>query len=150
MWKAKCVGVNNGSAGRARVATPLRVRYAETDAMGVVYYGNYLTYFEDGRVAYLQRKGIPYSEMEAAGVFMPVAEAYCKYRAPARFEDELTVETSIAAAGRANVRFDYVVRRGDEVLADGYTVHVACGRDGRPVRIPAAWAEKLGFPGGGV
>ena len=144
------MGVNNGSAGRARVATPLRVRYAETDAMGVVYYGNYLAYFEDGRVAYLQRKGIPYSEMEAAGVFMPVAEAYCKYRTPARFEDELTVETSIAAAGRANVRFDYVVRRGDEVLAEGYTVHAARGRDGRPVRIPAAWAEKLGFPGSGV
>lgn len=137
---------NDGSAGPARVSTPLRVRYAETDAMGVVYYGNYLAYFEDGRVAYLQRKGIPYSEMEAAGVYMPVAEAYCKYRAPARFEDELTVETSIAAAGRANVRFDYVVRRGGEVLAEGYTVHAARGRDGRPVRIPAAWAEKLGFP----
>lgn len=118
--------------------------------MGVVYYGNYLAYFEDGRVAYLQRKGIPYSEMEAAGVYMPVAEAYCKYLTPARFEDELTVETSIAAAGRAKVRFDYVVRRGDEVLAEGYTVHAARGRDGRPVRIPAAWAEKLGFPGGEV
>jgi acyl-CoA thioester hydrolase len=148
--KAKRVGVNNGSAGRAGVATPLRVRYAETDAMGVVYYGNYLAYFEDGRVAYLQRKGIPYSDMEAAGVFMPVAEAYCKYRTPARFEDELTVETSIVAAGRAKVRFDYVVRRGDEVLAEGYTVHAARGRDGGPVRIPAAWAEKLGFPGGEV
>jgi acyl-CoA thioester hydrolase len=141
------VGATSGSAGRARVVTSLRVRYAETDAMGVVYYGNYLTYFEDGRVAYLQQKGVPYSEMEAAGVYMPVAEAYCKYRAPARFEDELTVETSIGAAGRAKVRFDYLVKRGDEVLAEGYTVHAARGRDGGPVRIPAAWAEKLGFPG---
>lgn len=126
--------------------TPLRVRYAETDAMGVVYYGDYLTYFEDGRVAYLQQKGIPYSEMEAAGVFMPVAEAYCKYHAPARFEDELAVETTIGEAGRAKVRFDYVVKRGNEVLAEGYTVHAARGRDGRPVRIPASWAEKLAFP----
>jgi acyl-CoA thioester hydrolase len=128
------------------VGTDIHVRYAETDAMGVVYYGNYLAYFEDGRVAYLQRKGVPYSAMEAAGVFMPVAEAHCKYRAPAHFEDELTVETSIGAAGRAKVRFDYVVKRGDEVLAEGYTVHAARGRDGKPVRIPAAWAEKLGFP----
>jgi acyl-CoA thioester hydrolase len=133
-------------AGAKAVATPIRVRYAETDAMGVVYYGNYLAYFEDGRVTYLQRKGIPYSEMEAAGVFMPVAEAYCVYRAPARFEDELTVETSIGEAGRAKVRFDYVVKRGPDVLAEGYTVHAARSRDGRPVRIPAAWAEKLGFP----
>ena len=137
-------GDNRG--GRARVVTPLRVRYAETDAMGVVYYGEYLTYFEDGRVAYLQQKGIPYSAMEAAGVFMPVAEAYCKYHAPARFEDELAVEASIGEAGRAKVRFDYVVKRGDEVLAEGYTVHAARGRDGRPVRIPASWAEKLAFP----
>ncbi len=137
-------GDNRG--GGECVVTPLRVRYAETDAMGVVYYGEYLTYFEDGRVAYLQQKGIPYSEMEAAGVFMPVAEAYCKYHAPARFEDELAVETSIGEAGRAKVRFDYVVKRGDEVLAEGYTVHAARGRDGRPVRIPASWAEKLAFP----
>ena len=141
------MGATSGNAGRARVVTSLRVRYAETDAMGVVYYIHYLAYFEDGRVAYLQHKGIPYSEMEAAGVYMPVAEAHCKYRAPARFEDELTVETSIGAAGRAKVRFDYVVKRGDEVLAEGYTVHAARGRDGKPVRIPAAWAEKLGFPG---
>jgi len=139
------VGATSGNAGRARVVTSLRVRYAETDAMGVVYYGHYLAYFEDGRVAYLQHKGIPYSEMEAAGVYMPVAEAHCKYRAPARFEDELTVETSIGATGRAKVRFDYVVKRGDEVLAEGYTVHAARGRDGKPVRIPAAWAERLGF-----
>ena len=139
------MGATSGNAGRARVVTSLRVRYAETDAMGVVYYGHYLAYFEDGRVAYLQHKGIPYSEMEAAGVYMPVAEAHCKYRAPARFEDELTVETSIGAAGRAKVRFDYVVKRGDEVLAEGYTVHAARGRDGKPVRIPAAWAERLGF-----
>jgi acyl-CoA thioester hydrolase len=137
-------GDNRG--GRGCVVTPLRVRYAETDAMGVVYYGDYLTYFEDGRVAYLQQKGIPYSEMEAAGVFMPVAEAYCKYHAPARFEDELAVETTIGEAGRAKVRFDYVVKRGNEVLAEGYTVHAARGRDGRPVRIPASWAEKLAFP----
>jgi acyl-CoA thioester hydrolase len=140
------VTATSGSAGREHVVTPLRVRYAETDAMGVVYYGNYLAYFEDGRVAYLRAKGLPYSAMEAAGVFMPVAEAYCKYLTPARFEDELTVETSVAAAGRAKVRFDYVVRRGDEVLAEGYTVHAARRDDGRPVRIPAAWAERLGFP----
>ena len=139
--------MKGGSGGpESTVATRLRVRYAETDAMGVVYYGNYLAYFEDGRVSYLQRKGIPYSEMEAAGVFMPVAEAHCKYLAPARFEDELAIETSIGEAGRARVRFDYVVKRGDDVLAEGYTVHAARDREGRPVRIPDAWADKLGFP----
>lgn len=132
-------------AGGGGLTTTLRVRYAETDAMGVVYYGNYLAYFEDGRVAYLQQKGIPYSEMEAAGVYMPVAEAYCKYRAPAHFEDELAVETRVGESGRARVRFEYVVRRGEEVLAEGFTVHAARDREGRPVRIPAAWAKKLGF-----
>jgi acyl-CoA thioester hydrolase len=138
--------VRRAEGGRDSVTTPLRVRYAETDAMGVVYYGNYLAYFEDGRVAYLQKKGIPYSEMEAAGVYMPVAEAHCAYRAPAHFEDELAVETSIGEAGRARVRFDYVVKRGDDVLAEGYTVHAARDREGRPVRIPAEWAARLGFP----
>jgi len=138
--------VAGSSGGPEAVATRLRVRYAETDAMGVVYYGNYLSYFEDGRVSYLQQKGVPYSAMEAAGVYMPVAEAHCKYRAPARFEDELSVETSVGEAGRARVRFDYVVKRGDDVLAEGYTIHAARDREGRPVRIPAAWADKLGFP----
>jgi len=133
-------------AERGGLTTTLRVRYAETDAMGVVYYGNYLAYFEDGRVAYLQQRGIPYSEMEAAGIYMPVAEAYCKYRAPAHFEDELAVETRVGESGRARVRFDYVVRRGQEVLAEGFTVHAARDREGRPVRIPAEWAQKLGFP----
>jgi len=134
------------AAERVVVAARVRVRYAETDAMGVVYYGTYLSYFEDGRAHYLRERGLPYSEMERQGIFMPVAEAHCRYLAPARFEDVLTVETWVGDAGRARVRFDYVVRRGDDILAEGYTVHAARGRDGRPVRIPDAWAEKLGFP----
>jgi len=134
------------AGGRARVISEVRVRYAETDAMGVVYYGAYFSYFEDGRVAYLRVRGLPYSEMERAGVFMPVAEAYCRYLAPARFEDVLTVETTVAAAARANVRFEYIIRRDAEVIAEGYTVHAARDAAGRPVRIPAAWAERLAFP----
>ncbi len=132
--------------GRPRVITELRVRYAETDAMGVVYYGVYFSYFEDGRTQYLRVKGIPYTEMEKAGVFMPVVESFCRHHAPARFEDVLTVDTTVAAAGRAQVRFEYVLRRDDEVLAEGYTVHAARDREGKAVRIPAAWAAQLGFP----
>lgn len=132
--------------GGARTAVRLRVRYAETDAMGVVYYGVYFSYFEDGRTAYLRERGLPYSEMERQGVFMPVAEAQCHYLAPARFEDELEVETSVGAAGRAWVRFEYEVKRGEDVIARGYTVHAARDGAGRPVRIPEAWAEQLEFP----
>lgn len=140
-----------GNAGRNagdRVITKVRVRYGETDAMGVVYYGAFFNYFEDGRVAYLRVKGLPYSQMERAGVFMPVAEAFCKYIAPAHFEDVLTVETFVTAAGRATVRFDYIVRRDGDVVAEGYTVHAARNAAGKPVRIPSAWAAQLGFPVG--
>ncbi len=135
-----------GAGGGPRVISEVRVRYAETDAMGVVYYGAYFNYFEDGRVAYLRVKGLPYSEMERAGVFMPVAEAFCRYLAPARFEDVLTVETTVAAAARASVRFEYTIRRDAEVIAEGYTVHAARDAAGRPVRIPPSWAELLAFP----
>jgi acyl-CoA thioester hydrolase len=140
------VAGHSGDAPGTAETTRLRVRYAETDAMGVVYYGHFLTYFEVGRVEYLIRRGVSYGAMEAAGIFMPVTEASCRYRAPAHFEEELAVETSVGAAGRARVRFDYVVRRGAEVVAEGYTWHAARRRDGRPARIPPAWAAQLGFP----
>jgi len=128
------------------VPAAIRVRYSETDVMGRVYNSHFFVYFEVGRVEYLLKCGIPYSYMEEQGIYMPVAETYCRYLAPARFEDVLTVETRVGQAGRARVRFNYEVKRGDVVVAEGYTVHAARGRDGRPIRIPEEWARRLHFP----
>jgi acyl-CoA thioester hydrolase len=140
-------GDNERAAAAAFVArATVRVRYSETDAMGRVYNSHFFVYFEVGRVEYLLQCGIPYSYMEEQGIYMPVAETACRYLAPARFEDILTVETSVGTAGRARVRFNYAVKRGEVVVAEGYTVHAARGRDGRPIRIPEEWARRLHFP----
>lgn len=142
----KAVKKNETAAGAFIVRASVRVRYAETDVMGRVYNSHYFVYFEVGRVEYLQQCGIPYSYMEEQGIYMPVAETFCRFLAPARFEDILIIETRVGEAGRARVRFDYTVKRDDVVVAEGYTIHAARGQDGRPVRIPEDWARRLHFP----
>ncbi len=114
----------------------IRVIYGDTDQMGVVYYANYLRYFEAGRGAFLRAHGQRYGEIEASGVSMPVVEARVRYRAPARYDDLLRVETTLAEVRRASVRFTYEVRRGPEVLAEGETTHACLGPSGRPQRVP--------------
>jgi acyl-CoA thioester hydrolase len=116
----------------------VRVRYAETDTMGVVYYANYLVWFEVARTDLLRQAGWSYREMETDGYMLPVLEANCVYRQPARYDDELDVKTTGALVSPVRVRFTYeVVRPADDVLlATGYTVHASIDRGGRPCRLP--------------
>jgi len=123
--------------------TTLRVRYAETDRMGVVYYANYLVWFEVGRTDLLRRTGWSYREMEKDGVSLPVIESHCAYRQPARYDDELEVRTTGSVVSPVRVRFDYeVVRPADSAtLVTGFTVHATLDRSGRPCRLPARARE---------
>jgi len=123
----------------------VRVRYADTDAMRVVYYANYLVWFESGRIELLRSRGVVYRDIESMGVFMPVVEAKANYRAPARFDDELLVRTRLKEMGRTSVVFENEVRRlpGMELLCTGHTVHVVVGRDGKPTPIPEALRASL-------
>ena len=119
--------------------TTLRVRYAETDKMGVVYYANYLVWFEVARTDLLRSLGWTYREMEVAGVSLPVIEAHCDYKRPARYDDEIEVRTEGQMLSAVRMRFNYtVVRREDGVVAAaGHTVHAAVDPSGRPCRLPA-------------
>jgi acyl-CoA thioester hydrolase len=118
--------------------TLVRVRYAETDRMGVVYYANYLVWFEVGRTEWLRDTGWSYREMETDGVALPVIEAHCAYRQPARYDDEIEVVTRATLVTPVRIRFDYdAIRRADGVrVADGYTIHAALDSTGRPCRLP--------------
>ncbi len=126
----------------------VRVRYAETDQMGVVYYSNYLVWMEVGRVEYCKAVGFDYRDMERQdGVCLAVAEAQCRYLFPARFDDEVVVKTWIGKASRRMVAFGYEMRReGDgRVLARGETKHVFCGLDLRPARLPEKYCAMFGL-----
>jgi acyl-CoA thioester hydrolase len=119
--------------------TLLRVRYAETDQMGYVYYGNYYTYFEVGRVEYMRARGVAYKEMEITDdCFIVVAESHCRNRRPARYDDLLRIRTSVAELRRRTIRFSYEIFRDadGELLASGETLHVICDRQGRPKALP--------------
>jgi acyl-CoA thioester hydrolase len=121
----------------------VRVRYAETDTMGVVYYANYLVWFEIGRTDLLRQSGWSYREMELEGFSLPVIEAHCDYKQPARYDDEIDVRTTGALVSPVRLRFEYeVARRSDgALLASGYTVHATLDRGGRPCRLPARARE---------
>ena len=121
------------------VETRIRVRYAETDQMGVVYYANYLVWMEVGRVEYCKARGFNYRDMERDdGVFLVVAEAECRYLAPALFDDEVIVETELLNARTRTIRFGYRMRHAvsGKVLATGATNHIICGADRKPTRLP--------------
>jgi len=125
----------------------VRVRYAETDQMGVVYYANYFVWFEVGRTDLLRASGWNYREMEADGFSLPVIEAHCTYRGPAKYDDEIEVRTSGAMLSPVRVQFTYeVVRAADAaMLATGTTVHATLDRAGRPCRLPERVRKALSF-----
>lgn len=116
----------------------ITVRYAETDMMGVVYHGNYLPWFEVGRTTLLKELGLAYRQLEAEGYRLPVLEVGVKYLRPAVYDDTLTVITRLHEKPLLRIRLEYEVRRGDELLATGFTVHAFIDRQGRPVRPPAS------------
>ncbi len=106
--------------------------------MGVAHHMYYLTWFEIGRTELMREAGVPYAEVEASGLMFPVIEAGARYRRPAVYDEEIEIRTSIAALDGPRVRFGYRVLRPrtGAVLAEGFTVHAAVGRDGRPRRVP--------------
>lgn len=117
----------------------IRVRYAETDAMKYVYYGNYATYFEVARVELLRTYGLSYRELEEMGVWMPVKDFHISYKLPALYDDELTIEVEVKSLPESRMVFDYITRRGEQILNTASTTLVfVSAASGRPVRCPVA------------
>jgi acyl-CoA thioester hydrolase len=125
-----------------------RVRYGETDQMGVVYHANYFLYFELGRTELMRAAGFPYSELERRGVFLVVTDAGCRFRAPARYDEEIRIDTRVARLGKATVRFEYEIRGAEgRLLAEGHTELAAVDRATQaPVRLPEEIAARLEAP----
>jgi len=119
-------------------ASRVRVRYADTDQMGVTYHANYLVWFEVGRTDWLRHQGWTYRDMEQDGIRLPVIEAFCRYLTPARYDDELEVHTRATLLSPARVRFDYQIRvsASGATAATGYTVHASLDASGKPCRLP--------------
>lgn len=129
--------------------TLLRVRYSETDKMGIVYYANYLVWFEIGRAEFSRARGFSYKELEEDNdAFLVVAESYCRYKAPAYYDDELLVRTHITELRKRSLRFGYeVVRASDgQVIAEGETGHVVTDASGRVRSFPEGYAQRLLSP----
>lgn len=118
--------------------TQVTVRYAETDMMGVVYHGNYLPWFEVGRTNLLKELGLPYRRLEEEGFRLPVLEVSARYLRPAVYDDTVTILTRLLEKPLLRIRLEYEVKRGEELLATGHTVHAFIDREGRPVRPPAS------------
>jgi acyl-CoA thioester hydrolase len=118
--------------------TTYRVIYGDTDNMGQAYYGNYFRWFEIGRSEMFRFLGLPYKTVEENGIFLPVAESYCKYAAPARYDDVLIIETSLDSTLKAGMKFDYKIftEDGRTLIAEGYTKHPCVSREGKVVRPP--------------
>jgi acyl-CoA thioester hydrolase len=137
--------VTDARPGRPPRRTRIRVRYAETDKMGVVYYANYFVWFEVGRTEWLRDTGLTYRDMERDGISLPVIEAHCEYRRAARYDDDLEILTRAALMTPVRIRFDYEVWRPgeDAPAALGHTVHATLDDSGRPCRVPPRVRELL-------
>ena len=129
-----------------KIVSDVRVRYADTDQMKFVYYGKFFEYFEQGRSDLLRHIGMPYPEIEAWGIYLPVIEAGSKYKKSARYDDLLHVETSLSETPIARIRIEYRVFRNDETepIAEGFTVHSFINAlTGKPTRAPQKFLEIL-------
>jgi acyl-CoA thioester hydrolase len=124
--------------------TTVRVRYPETDRMGVAYHGHYFVWFELGRTELMRHLGCDYRLLEEGDqLFFPVVDARARYLSPARYDDLLTVTTRMTLVTGVRVRFEYSIHGEAGVLATGYTEHAAVGADGRPRRMPTGVRERL-------
>jgi acyl-CoA thioester hydrolase len=123
----------------------IRVRFAETDAMGIVHHSRYLPYLEEARVAYLRAIGHPYTDWRDQGLDAAVLEAYVRYRTPLRFDDELDVHLVLAAATRTTFQMAYLITVGDTVASTAVTAHGMVTAAGRPTRLPT-WLRNLAPP----
>jgi acyl-CoA thioester hydrolase len=129
---------------RRQSVSLVRVRYAETDQMQVAYHAHYFVWFEVARTDWLRDAGFTYRQMEADGLMLPVIDARCQYRAPARYDDELAVRATARLVSPARLAFDYEVSGPGGVVAVGSTVHATLDRSGRPVRVPATVKDLIG------
>ena len=121
----------------------IRVIFGDTDQMGVVYYANYLRFFESARAAYWRGLGKSYKDLEAAQIALPVIEAHCNYKKPSHYEDVLEVDVEVGELRAASLRFVYVIRRGSDVIAEGHTRHAVIGPTGRPRALPDEFRDLL-------
>ena len=125
--------------------TKIRVIYADTDQMGVVYYTRYFEFFERGRTELLRDLGSPYTEMEREGVGLPVVEAHCEYKKGPHYDDVIVVKSMITDVPRSTIRIDYELYNESErtLFATGYTIHCFLNREGRPMKAPKAFVELI-------
>ena len=123
----------------------VRVIYADTDAMGIVYHTNYIKWFEIGRTELLRNIGIVYAEMEAQGYNLPLTEVYCNYLSPARYDQIIIVETELEYLKRASMKFSYTIWDEDreKAMVEGFTIHACLNRSGKIVRIPPFISKRI-------
>ena len=114
----------------------IRVRYQETDAMGVLHHANYLTYFEMGRTELLRAAGFDYRRVEESGIYMVIVKIACRYRRPARYDDVLRLRTTLVGVSPAKIEHEYRLFRGDELLAEAQTTLACVDRQGQLQRVP--------------
>lgn len=128
---------------KSKSLLPLRVRFCETDLMGIVHHGSYLVYFEAGRVEWLRRRGVTYADWAARGVHLPVVEARISYQAPARFDDVLDVETTLTELRTVSLKFAYRITREGQPIAEGMTRLGCIDESHKLLRIPEAMRDVL-------
>jgi acyl-CoA thioester hydrolase len=114
----------------------IRVRYQETDAMGVLHHANYFTYFEMGRTELLRANGYDYRQVEEGGIFMVIVDVSCRYRRPVRYDDVLRLHTRLKRVTAAKIEHEYQLFRGDELMAEGHSLLACVDREGRLQRVP--------------
>jgi acyl-CoA thioester hydrolase len=129
--------------GKATTTSKLRVRFCETDLMGIVHHATYLVYFEAGRVEWLRRRGITYADWTARGVQVPVASAELQYRAPSRFDDVLAIETTLSKLRSVSLDYRYRILRGETLVAEGFTRLACIDANHKLLRIPEEIKETL-------
>ena len=117
-------------------STEIRVRYKETDRMGVVYYSNYLVWFEVARTELFRSYGVVYKDLEEKGFFLPVVECSCRYKKSVRYDDLVKIVSCFSTSGRMRLRFDYKVKTEGRIAAEGYTEHVFVDEKGKPIPVP--------------
>jgi acyl-CoA thioester hydrolase len=128
------------------VEARVRVIYGDTDQMGVVYHANFFRYFEFSRMEFFRARGGSYTQMEQEGYRLPVAEASCQYKLPARYDDLLIIRPKVSELRRASIAFTYEVAREEApttLLCTGRTLHACVGRDGRPRRLPEMFVRMV-------
>jgi len=123
----------------------VRVRYAETDQMGVVYYANYLVWFEIARTEYFRRLGLNYTDLEKRGIYLVVAESNCAYKSPVKYDDLIRITTSLNYVKASSIEFRYELFSDNRLIAKGRTAHVFVNRKKKPVRVPVDVRHMIGL-----